>query len=108
MRWARKEAGYKKATDAARALSVKPVTYRTWEQPVEHGGRWPETLSEVQRIARHFKVSWTWLADGKGTPFEARTVDARSLEIVELAEQLSDDRRDDALNAALAVLRSYV
>lgn len=93
MRWARMSAGFEKAKDAADSLGIKPGTYRTYERPTENEGRGPP-LSEIQRIAKKFKVSWIWLASGEGVPM----LDAAPPpEVARTWAELPEDKRDDAL-----------
>jgi phage repressor protein C with HTH and peptisase S24 domain len=58
---ARKAAGFAEATDAARALGMKPPTYLAHE----NGSRgFPDR--RAQDYARKFKISLEWLLTGKG------------------------------------------
>lgn len=106
VRWARFNAGYQRATDAAKSLNIKPVTYRTYEHGPDENGREP-SLSEIQRIARKFKVNWIWLAAGEDTPLGRFEPDQRIIEIDKTVSTLPDDRKDDALNAALGAVRAF-
>lgn len=58
---ARRDAGYEKATDAARALGISPPTYLGHE----NGSRGFQR--EAPRYAQFFGVSLEWLITGKGT-----------------------------------------
>lgn len=106
LRWARHEAGFERPTDAARSLGIKPVTYRTYECSPEEGSRLPP-LTEIQRIARKFNVDWVWLASGEGLADRRRQSDPKVIEILDAADDLPDDKRDDALAGALGVIRAF-
>lgn len=106
MRWARRKAGHKTPTDAARFLAVRPGTYRTYEAEEGDGARQPP-LEEIQRIARRFQVSWTWLAVGEGRPDQGVLADDRVEQINQAAAQLPAEEREAALDAALGVVRAF-
>jgi transcriptional regulator with XRE-family HTH domain len=106
MRWARIRAGFARASDAAEAMQIASPTYRTYERPTEDGGRWPKTAT-LQRIAKTFRVNWTWLETGQGEPGEAELT-TEETNIIELARRIPRDKSADALNAAASVLRSFI
>ncbi len=106
MRWARTRAGHRTPTDAARALELRPGTYRTYETHADEGGRMPP-LPEIQRIARRFQVSWTWLAVGEGRPDQGVLSDDRIAQISEKVARLPPEERDTALDAALSVVETF-
>lgn len=106
LRWARLQAGFERAKDAAESLDVKPGTYRTYEYDWTKDGR-EAPLSEYQRFARKFKINWVWLVSGQGSPFEGVEPDARVQALVEKSAEVPDDKLDDALSAAMGVLDSY-
>lgn len=106
LRWARLRAGFEQSKDAAESLGVKPGTYRTYEYDPDKNGREPP-LSELIRFSRKFKVSWIWVASGEGNP-DAVEPDPRVTEIAQRAAEVAEDKRDDALTAALSVLNSYI
>lgn len=71
LRWARINAGFDKAVDAAKSLGLKPDTYRAYER---EPGRSKHTALDHQRamaFAKKFKVSWTWLLLAEGSPEDA-------------------------------------
>ena len=108
LRWARTQMGFERASDAADILGIKPGTYRTYERRKADGGRLPP-LSESQRIARKLGVNWPWLATGNGRPDnEPMTRDDRVERFVEMLLDVPADRQDDAINAAEAVIKSFV
>jgi len=108
LRWARMQVRFERAGDAAEALGIKPGTYRTYERRKADGGRLPR-LPETQRIARRLGVSWTWLATGDDRPdAEPTSRDDRVAHFVELLLDVPADRRDDAINAAEAVIKSFL
>ena len=63
LRWARTKAGYKTASQAARALGIKVPTYSSHEN-TSRGLRRDAAL----HYARRFKVNFEWLVTGNGKP----------------------------------------
>lgn len=105
IRWARLRAGYERGKDAAISLNIKPGTYRTYEVGKADGGRAP-SLSELQRIARKYKVSWVWLATGEGEPDQAPP-DERLAQAAQRAGEIPADKQDDAWSAVMGVLDAF-
>jgi phage repressor protein C with HTH and peptisase S24 domain len=62
--WARKEAGYETAREAAAALGVTESTYMGHE----NGFRGFKSSAEI--YARKFKVNLEWLLTGRGSPYK--------------------------------------
>jgi hypothetical protein len=106
MRWARRRAGFDHAKDAAVALGISDVTYRSYERAAEHAGRWPK-LPQLQRIATRFGVNWLWLHDGQGDPFDGVAPDEDLRRLIESAKVVDISKRADAINAAVSVLESF-
>jgi transcriptional regulator with XRE-family HTH domain len=106
--WARARAGHKRPTDAARALDEKPGTYRTWERGRDQDGRVPE-LDRLQKVARKFKVSWSWLLSGTGQPDDQAESELRSLadRFLDQLGTVPEEKRADALNAIEGVLSAF-
>jgi transcriptional regulator with XRE-family HTH domain len=108
LRWARTQMHFERAGDAADSLGIKPGTYRTYERRKADGGRLPP-LPEIQRIAGRLGVNWPWLATGDGRPdSEPTTRDDRVARFVEMLLDVPADRQDDAINAAEAVIKSFI
>ena len=63
LRWARKQAGYETATDAAHAFGWAVPTYSAHE----NGSRGLR-VDKARRYAQAFRVSLLWLLTGEGTP----------------------------------------
>lgn len=109
LRWARmNRTPFPRPTDAARSLNMRPGTYRTYELSKADGGRAP-SLMEIQRIARKFKVSWSWIATGEGSPDDEPKNELKAI-IDRLAERVSEvdpDKQDDALAAVEGVLAAF-
>lgn len=106
IRWARVHlTNFDRPTDAAKSMGIKPGTYRTYEHSKADGGRRP-TLSEIQRIAKKYKVSWHWLASGEGSPHD---VPEHPL-IKRLTEKLNaipPEKMDDVATAVEGVLEAF-
>src|ERR1700692_4518702 len=83
LRFAREQAGYARASDAARAMGVEEPTYLGHE----NGSR---GLSRAAaRYARFFRVSLDWLIDGRGE-FKLAAGDARFATTLQPAAQAQD------------------
>jgi len=108
LRWARIQAGFERAKDAADSVGVKPVTYRSYERPEEQQGRKPP-LPLLRQFAKRYRVSWVWLATGLGAPDSDDNAEGHPLltSIQERVEAIPADKRDDAIRAALSVLESF-
>lgn len=102
MRWARQRAEFAKGKDAAEALSIKAPTYRTYERATDEGGRQPP-LTEIQRIARRFKVSWEWLATGDGVPM---LDDVIPPEVGSIWADIPETKREAALDMLKSLRRT--
>lgn len=106
VRYARQKAGYERAKDAADSLGIKAGTYRTYERDPADGGREPP-LSEIQRMARKFKVSWIWLATGDGDPKHDILTDERNAAIAKKRREVDPEKEDDAFAAVMGVLDAF-
>lgn len=111
LRWARLNARpepFDQIKAAAESLNVKPGTYRTYELPKADGGRAPP-LSDLQRFARKFKVSWVWIASGQGSPFDEPTSPFLQVAegVAEKIEAVPADKREDAIAAIYGVLSAF-
>ena len=108
IRWARlNRTHFERPTDAAISLGIKPVTYRTWEIPKDQGGREPP-ISEIQRLAAKYRVSWVWLVSGEGSPYYDAAMEAHYNAFIRKAAEVEPEKRDDAMNAASAVLDAFI
>lgn len=67
--WAREQAGYKSAADAARALGIPYPTYGGHENGAKGGFRVDDGL----RYSKKFKVDFLWLMTGEGAPKKLKT-----------------------------------
>lgn len=107
MRWAREAAEFATAKDAADALAIPEATYRTYERGPENNGRWPR-LALLQRIAKRFRVSWSWLESGEGDPHGGGVLtDEDVARLADAAKVVDISKRSDAINAAVSVLESF-
>lgn len=100
---------FDRKTAAAKSMGLKPGTYRTYEIPKADGGREPERPI-LQQIARKYGVSWVWMLTGEGSPSdkdEPTPVMVVSNEIAADIEQVPEDKREDALRAAKAVIAAF-
>ncbi|NDB69758.1 MAG: XRE family transcriptional regulator [Methylocystaceae bacterium] len=109
IRWARRSrAGWLRQAHAAKALGVKPGTYRTWEASKVEGGRAPR-LPELQLIARTFRVSLRWLLSGEGYPDAdvADTFNSLTSGIAEQLTRLNPEQRVWALRAFKGIVDAF-
>lgn len=109
IRWARQNrTQFTTMTSAAQSLGIKPGTYRTYEQLKADDGRVPP-LSEIQRIAAKFNVSWQWLATGRGGPDEKveNELSAVTSHIVARVALVPDEQRQNVLAAIDGILDAF-
>jgi transcriptional regulator with XRE-family HTH domain len=106
LRWARMRAGFERGKDAADSLGMKAVTYRTYERRDGPEARRPP-LPVSQQMARKFKVSWTWLVSGDGSPHAPPGRGDLGERVERKIDELPEDKREDALAAMWAVLDAY-
>lgn len=74
LRWARRHwqkahSQNDSAADAARSLDMEPGTYRAYERAPDskHANL---TYPAARRFGRRFNVSWIWLLENEGSPFD--------------------------------------
>lgn len=72
---AREQAGYATATDAARAMGLKPSAY------INHENNWRGFERHAARYAAFFRVSLEWLSTGKGDMKPRRSPGSFSLPV---------------------------
>lgn len=71
LRWARMQAGFASMRDAAEALGEREGTYRQYEAEPGSTSRSADLKHQLAiKAGRKFRVSWTWLLTGEGTPFD--------------------------------------
>jgi hypothetical protein len=99
-------AGYDRAKDAAESLNIKPGTYRTYEVGKADGGRAP-AITEMQRMARKFKVNWIWLLTGEGSPDKDVASDERLAVARQKLNEVDEAKQEDAFAAMMGVLDAY-
>lgn len=73
LRWARiqwqEEKGIKPdAKAAAESLGIEPHTYRRYERSPESANHSALDHQKAIQFSRKYKVSWTWLLTGAGSP----------------------------------------
>ena len=71
--WARKEAGYESAREAADALGIKEPTY------MGHENGFRGFKSSAETYARKFRVNLEWLLTGRGNPRKGRPVTTKAV-----------------------------
>ncbi len=109
LRWARvRRTDFERPTDAAKAMNIKPGTYRTYEHAKADGGRWPPP-PVLQQIADKYGVSWVWLETGEGSPDDAPS-NPLALVVSQVAEKMGaipEAKRSDAVSAIYGVLDAF-
>lgn len=109
IRWARQNrTQFVTMTAAAESLGIKPGTYRTYEQLKAAEGRVPP-LSEIQRIAKKFGVSWQWVALGEGGPDDAPKTELRAVSdhVALRVQQVPEEKRADVLAAIDGIIDAF-
>lgn len=105
VRWARTHAKFGTARAAAESLGIGENTYSAYERPPEAS---KSTRLEHQRaiqFGRKFKVSWTWLLAGEGTPFDKDASPAQQRILSAMAD-LDDERQDQVAQAVEILVRT--
>lgn len=99
LKLAREAAGFKTATEAAKAMGIAPPTYLAHENGSRGGAR-PRNAT-VRQYARKFGVNYVWLWDGQGS-MSGKTVEAVPTDdlapedvriLIDMAERLRQARR---------------
>lgn len=109
IRWARQNrTQFVTMKSAADSLGIKPGTYRTYEQLKANEGRVPP-LSEIQRIAKKFNVSWQWLASREGGPDDAPKTELRAVSdhVAQRVQLVPEEKRADVLAAIDAMIDAF-
>ena len=70
-RWQKRTTGDDTAEAAARGLGMAPGTYRAYERAPDTSKHIPLDHESALRFAQAFKIDWTWLLTGQGSPFKA-------------------------------------
>jgi transcriptional regulator with XRE-family HTH domain len=98
LKWARLRAKFTTQKAAADALQMEEGTYSQYER-APGTSRWA-TLNHQLAIAagRKYKVSWTWLLVGEGTPFD-RPATEQQRRAIELMADLPEDKQDALVKA---------
>lgn len=70
LKWARKHAQFTTASAAAESLGMKAITYSAYEREPGSSKNIPLDHQLAIQAGRKYRVSWTWLLVGEGTPFD--------------------------------------
>lgn len=108
LRWARQDwqrdhsAVAGTAEHAAESLGMKPGTYRAYERPPGSSKHIALDHQAAIRFGRKFRVSWTWLLTGAGTPSDEDLSEPQARVVQAMAEM--DEERQEALATMAEVL----
>lgn len=93
---------------AAESMGIKPHTYRAYERPEDASKHSALSHQRAIQFGRKFGVSWTWLMEGKGTPFDIPTNELNETErrIVEAVRDVPEERQASVAAAIEALLKS--
>ncbi len=70
LKWARLHAGFTTATAAAESLGLRKDTYTAYERAPGSSKHTQLDHQMAIKAGRKYRVSWTWLLVGDGTPFD--------------------------------------
>lgn len=70
LKWARINAGFTTATAAAESLGLRKDTYTAYERAPGSSKHTQLDHQMAIKAGRKYRVSWTWLLVGDGTPFD--------------------------------------
>lgn len=108
LRWQRRaNAVACSAEAAAESLGVKPGTYRQYERRPDSSRSATLEAQNAAAWGRRFGVSWTWLLNGEGTPFDGQLdgnlpdTQARVLKAMAVASEEQQQRLADLVEAFL-------
>lgn len=103
LKWARQNAGFTTATAAALSLGMKKDTYTAYEREPGSSKTTAMDHQAAMSFGKKYKVSWTWLLLGQGSPFERVVTEAqqRVIDAMARAEDADQDRVADAVEALL-------
>jgi hypothetical protein len=106
VKWAREAAGFDTMRAAAQSLKMGENTYSAYER--DPSASKTTRLNDPQRaiqFGRKFRVSWSWLLTGEGTPFD-RPANPPQERVIRAMSAFPEDRQDDLANAVEALLKS--
>lgn len=104
LRWARKiHAEIETGEEAAARLGMKPVTYRAYERSPKSAKHTPLDHQRAAQFAQKFKVDWTWLLTGAGTPWGE---DEQRARVMRAFDSVAEDRREEVADAIERLLRA--
>lgn len=79
-------------TDAAHSLGMKPGTYNGYERPEDSSKHTPLSHQRAIQFGRKFRVSWSWLLSGEGSPFEGQLPEPQA-RVVEAMSAMTEDQQ---------------
>lgn len=110
LKWARRRWQLKtgavnpSAKDAADSLGIKDGTYRAYERPPGTSKHSSFDHQLAIQFSRKFKVSWSWLLTGEGTPFDQ--LEPMQQRVVRAMAALDESRQEAIAEMVEAMLRT--
>jgi hypothetical protein len=105
VRWARTQAGFGTARAAAESLGLGENTYSAYERPPTATKSTRLDHQRAMQFGRKFKVSWTWLLVGEGSPFD-RDRSAAQNRILSAMADMDEARQEQVARAVEVLLRT--
>lgn len=106
LRWARMQAGFASMRDAAEALGEREGTYRQYEAEPGSSSRSADLKHQLAiKAGRKFRVSWTWLLTGEGTPFD-KPSNAHQQRAIQAMATVPEEKQAALAEAIEALIRS--
>jgi hypothetical protein len=106
--WQKKTGGPVTARAAAEALGLQENTYTTYERaPAKSSGARGFSPTLAVKFGKKFKVAWTWLLTGEGTPWDVVVsgVSPEQEQLIELTQGRTADELQPVVDFVQAALR---
>ncbi|WP_297803674.1 hypothetical protein [uncultured Brevundimonas sp.] len=105
LKWARQYAKFDTATAAAESLGMRKDTYTAYERAPGSSKHTPLDHQMAIKCGRKFKVSWTWLLVGEGTPFD-RPSNEHQQRVISAMNEVPEDRQAAVADAIKVLISS--
>lgn len=105
LKWARINAGFTTATAAAESLGLRKDTYTAYERAPGSSKHTQLDHQMAIKAGRKYRVSWTWLLVGDGTPFD-KPSNAHQQRAIQAMATVPEEKQAALAEAIEALVRS--
>lgn len=105
LKWARLHAGFTTATAAAESLGLRKDTYTAYERAPGSSKHTQLDHQMAIKAGRKYRVSWTWLLVGDGTPFD-KPSNPHQQRAIQAMATVPEDKQAALAEAIEALVRS--